>query len=198
MKRIALYGGGFDPVHFGHLNLAIDLMEMHQLQKVYFCPAFCSPHKLDKPPMASSQNRWEMLKLAIDDIPEMVSWDFEIQNETPSYTVKSLEELQKIEKDAEIFLILSEDALFTFKKWKNPEEILKIAQLLVGTRRDSSENLLLDFPEEWKKRIHISKTRILEISSTEIRKRLQEKKYCAHLIPYKTTQYIYQKNLYGA
>jgi nicotinate-nucleotide adenylyltransferase len=163
MKKIGFFGGSFDPIHFGHLHLAIDMLEKHGLDEVLFCPAFCSPFKIDRPPIASGEERLQMLKLVLADIPQFRVTPIEIERHQPSYTVETLRKLPK----AEYRLILTKESAATFTKWKEPEEIKRLAPLLIGERA---------FP----------------ISSSEIRERLKKKLYCGHLVPEKALAYIQQ------
>ena len=199
MKRIAFFGGGFDPIHLGHISLAMDMKETHRLDEIYFCPAFCSPHKKDHPPVASAEDRFQMLRLAISGIEGFFAWDWEIQKKGLSYTIDTLLELQKKEK-GKLHIILSEDALFRFDQWKDPGKIIEIAQPLVGMRFGFDKDLPPHFQENWIQifRKGLTNTRTLEISSTEIRKRLKAKSFCGYLLPAKVLDYIHKNRLYFA
>lgn len=91
-KRIGIFGGSFDPIHFGHLNLAIELMESHHLDEVWCIPAPQSPHKMEQPPV-SFLHRKAMLALAIRDIPQFQLKDLEGHRPPPSYTVDTVKEI---------------------------------------------------------------------------------------------------------
>jgi len=191
MKNIAFFGGSFDPIHFGHINLAIQILETLKLDKILFCPANITPFKIKNPPIANGVDRFEMLKVAIQDYKNFEITDFEIKNECISYTIDTLME---IENSDNLRLIITEEALVNFHKWKDYKNILKIAPLIVGVRNKflnefKSENFTLSNK-------NFVKTNIFEISSTEIRKRLKNHKICSHLIPTKTLDYIYKRKLY--
>src|ERR1700741_3811719 len=98
MANIGIYGGTFDPIHLGHLNLAIDMLEKRNLDEIWFCPAWISPHKLAKEPAAAAHHRLAMLQLAIAGIPQFRILDVEIQRQGPAYTVDTLRELIEQEK----------------------------------------------------------------------------------------------------
>jgi len=191
-RHIGLYGGTFDPVHFGHLNLAIEMYEKNNLDEVLFCPNFISPLKIDTPPIASAVHRLNMAKLAISDISYFSIYDEEIKRQGVSYTIDTLRALQKKYFDATISLIVAQDALSEFSKWKDYKEILKIAPLLIGTRGS------FDLSEELKKDVNknLILTRHLDISSTDIRDRLKKGLYCGHLVPLKVLDYIKHNSLY--
>lgn len=187
-KTIGFFGGSFDPVHFGHLNLAVQLFEQFHLNEVLFCPAFCSPFKMDAPPIASPHHRLAMLRLCLEDFPQFKETSIEIERKGPSYTIDTIRALN--EKDQRIHLLLSEDAAAGLDSWKEAKELLRIAPPLIGIR--SSDSSL-----KGKFKRHTAPMRIMEISSTEIRDRLKKNLCCAHLVPLKALDYIRTHNLYS-
>jgi nicotinate-nucleotide adenylyltransferase len=92
-KKVGVFGGSFDPVHFGHLNLAVSLMEMCALNEVLFVPVSLSPFKGNMPPAASAEQRREMLKLAILPIKECLILDWEMHGQGPAYTIDTVRRL---------------------------------------------------------------------------------------------------------
>ena len=190
-KNIGFFGGTFDPIHIGHLNLAIEILEKAKLDKIIFCPAYVSPFKTQNRPKASSQDRLEMVKIAIKDIKEFEVFDFEIKNQGISYTIDTLE---KLKNGANLKLIITEDSLQAFHQWKDYKNILQIAELLVGVKNKflnafTSENFTLNSQ-------NFVQTNIFEISSTYIRERLKNRVYSAHLMPKEVLDYIYKRELY--
>lgn len=195
MKTIGFFGGTFDPIHFGHIHLAIQLMEAQKLDEVLFCPAYCSPLKTDSPPFASPHHRLQMVKLAIQDIPHFHLTSYEADREVPSYTVDTLKHLQGENGDTVHFrLILSEEAAERLEEWKDFRQLLKIAPPLIGTR--SACHLKTHLAGVLK--AGYTQTQRFEISSTEIRRRLKLGLYCGHLLPDKTLDYIQAHRLYSA
>jgi nicotinate-nucleotide adenylyltransferase len=169
MKKIGLLGGSFDPIHFGHLHLAIRMLEHHGLDEILFCPAFCTPFKVNNPPVASVEDRLEMLQLALEEVPQCKITTVEIERKGTSFTVDTLRVLKR--PDVQYHLILTNESFESFSSWKEPCEIKKLAILLIGPR---------SFP----------------ISSTEIRARFKKRLYCGHLIPAKALDYINKNQLY--
>lgn len=169
MKTIGFFGGSFDPIHFGHISLAIHLLETYHLDEILFTPAFCSPFKMESPPVASPHHRLKMLEAALD-FPRFKICTLEIDRKGPSYTIDTLRELQK--EGTKIRLLLSDEASLYLEKWKEAAELVKIAPPLVGPRE-------------------------IKISSTDIRNRLKKKLYCGHLIPAKALDYIFLNGLYS-
>jgi nicotinate-nucleotide adenylyltransferase len=190
MKKTAFFGGTFDPIHFGHINLAIQIKEKAGFDAVLFCPANISPHKTDSPPLASSKDRLDMVELAIKDIEGFSICDLEVKRDGPSYTIDTL---KKLKKDGVLNLILTEDSLLQFHLWKNFSEIINIAPPVVGVRYSFKVNPNNNFKIPGKNFI---KTTVMEISSTEIRERVKNKLYCGHLISQEVLDYIYKHNLY--
>lgn len=182
--NIGVFGGTFDPVHFGHLQLALSLFEQGGLDEIFWIPAKINPLKTVHP--VSPNHRLQMLKLALGDLPSFKILDMELSREGPSYTIDTLKILKKEYPNASFRLILGDDTLLQFPKWKSPDEIVKIAPPLVGTR--SYE----DTPTPFQK----IRTPFLEISATDIRERLSRGLYCGHLIPTKVLDYITLNGLY--
>lgn len=189
-KTIGLFGGSFDPIHFGHINLAIQLMEIHRLDEVIWMPAHCSPFKTSAPPHASPKDRLAMLKAALEGIPQFRILPLELERHGPSYTIDTVRALSS--ENASLRLLLSEEAAAHFSQWKEADELLRLAPPLIGGRRAGDPPRLPDAL-----RPAFTPTRILEISSTEVRERLKKKLYCGHLIPAKALDYIHLHHLYS-
>lgn len=198
MKKIGIYGGSFDPIHLGHLNLATEIMEAHHLDEVLFCPAASNPLKKQEA-YASSFHRLNMLKLAIEHEHRFLVTDIEIERQGASYTIETLKQVKTLLGDNQLFLILGEDAARTFHQWHQPEEIIQLATLLVGCRHKNSGE---QKPFQGSSTIinaitrGLTPTRVMEISATDIRQRLSEKKNCYHLLPMKVMDYIINHDLY--
>jgi len=190
MREIGFFGGSFDPIHFGHINLALQMLEIHGLAEVLFCPAFCSPFKSENPPIASPRDRLAMLKLALAKIPQFRIISLEIDRGGSSYTVDTIRKLEK--EGDQLRLILSADAAVHFNRWKEPEALMHLAPPLIGVRKGVA---IEDLPEKLKK--GLTPTKIMEISSTEVRERLKKKLYCGHLVPGKALDYIRIHGLYS-
>lgn len=200
-KNVGFFGGSFDPIHFGHLNLVIEMQEIYGLDEIWLCPARLNPHK--KSEGISAKHRLQMLKLAIEPLPGFRVIDIELKRAGPSYTVDTLKELiakeSKKRRPANINLILGDDILSSFSHWRNPEEIVKLVPLLVGSRYLTELPQLLDCSPTVAAAIEkgLTPTRVLEISSTEIRERAAEGKTIYHLVPAKVMDYIYANQIYS-
>lgn len=191
-KTIGVFGGSFDPVHFGHINLAMQLFEIHHLDEVLFCPVFCSPFKMNSPPIASPQDRLAMLHLALEGIPQFKVTTLEIDRKGPSFAIDTLRSLQS--EGVQLRLLLSEEVAAHLDMWKDVEELVRLAPPLIGSRTSS----LSHRPFSRFVKRGITKTKTFEISSSEIRQRLKEGLYCGHLLSEKVLDYIRKKRIYIA
>ena len=200
-KKIGLFGGTFDPIHVGHLNLAFELMEKKELDQVWFIPAQVNPFKTEAPPQAMG-HRLEMVQLAIQGIPEFHLKDLEKERPPPSYTIDTLKAF--IAEEAykptphQFYLLLGEDAIPSFHSWHLSEEIVKLVPLLIGSRSLMGGYDLNPFPFLIRKAIEdgLIETRLMDISGTDIRKRLAQNLYCGHLVPFTVLDYVKKYQLY--
>jgi len=184
-KIIGFFGGSFDPIHFGHIHLALELSEKYQLDEVLFCPAFCSPFKSHFTPNASPDDRLAMVRLAIEEIPLFKVTSIELDRKGPSFTIDTLKALAS--EKVQFRLLLSEESAAHLDQWKDYHELILLAPPLIGRR--SKE----DSPSQG-----ITQMKVLEISSTEVRQRLEKGLYCGHLVPAKVLAYIQLHGLYNA
>jgi nicotinate-nucleotide adenylyltransferase len=193
-KKVGILGGSFDPIHFGHLNLAISMMEACVLDEVLFVPAFLSPFKQNAPPVASAEHRKEMLKLATDPVKTFRILDWELQSKGPTFTIDTVHKLSS-DPSLQLHLILGEDHMASFHRWKEAEDLIRLASPLIGTReRGDLSQLSVRFQDM----LHNRRVKIphFEISSTDVRSRLSQKKYCGHLVPSAVLDYIDKHHLY--
>lgn len=190
MKKIGIYGGTFDPIHFGHLITAQSVLEIRKLDKILFIPSFISPLKTDRI-SSSPRDRINMLKLAIKDIPHLDYTDMEIKKKNISYTIETIKELRKTYKNIE--LIIGYDNLLVFDKWKNPDELLKLVTLIVLRRKVDNEK---NHRNKYFKHAIFVDTPLVDIRGTDIRKRVRSGKSINFLVPQKVMAYIYKQNLY--
>jgi len=197
-KRIGLLGGTFDPLHFGHINLGIEMQEKHQLDEILVCPAASSPFKQAQAPVADSEMRLQMARLGIEGIPGWRLLDWEIKRKGPSYTIDTVREiLEEGEKNKEkiaLFLLLGEDIMAKLDEWKEVDQLLALAPPLIGVRAGFPKGL----PLSLEKICHqgMTHTRLFDVSSTLVRERLKRRLYCGHLIPAKILDFIYHHQLY--
>src|SRR3979411_2134552 len=127
--RIGVFGGTFDPPHVGHLLLAADAREALTLDRLIFIPVWAQPFKVGTPPVASPQDRLEMVRLAVADDANYAVDDAEINRKGLSYTVDTREHLAERFKGAQLFLLMGQDTLAGFPNWRNPERVRELATL---------------------------------------------------------------------
>ena len=200
-KSIGFFGGSFDPIHAGHIHLALSMLEIYGLDQVLFCPAFISPFKLSKKPSASASHRLEMIKKAIEPIPHFSLFDYEHKSEKVSYTIDSLQHLRAMLDEqgllCDLYLILGDDTLIDLHNWKEIDEVLKLARPLIGMREGAVRvPTQLSLQSQARLQEGMTQMPILDISSTLLRKRLKKRLYCGHLVPHDVLQYIYLNQLY--
>jgi nicotinate-nucleotide adenylyltransferase len=133
LKRIAVLGGTFDPVHNGHLTVARALADQFGLDQFVFLPAFHAPHKPDRNP-TSAYHRYAMLAIASREDPKIVISTLELEKQTKRYTVETLPELQMIYDDSKLFFVMGADSWMDIRTWKEWETVLKISDHIVVSR----------------------------------------------------------------
>jgi nicotinate-nucleotide adenylyltransferase len=199
--RLGIFGGSFNPVHYGHLLLAETCREQARLDQVWFVPNFLSPLKQDQPP-APPKQRLEMLQLAIGGHEAFHLSTIELDRGGVSYTVDTLAEITKQRPDAELFFLLGADSLVDFPRWREPQRICELATPLVVRRHGSPEphyemlapllppvrlatvrQLTVDMP-------------IIELSSTDLRRRAAAGQSLRYRTPRAVEKYIETHGLY--
>lgn len=196
-KQVGVFGGTFDPIHHGHLHLAVELSEARSLDEVWFVPAWISPHKQMTAPTAAV-HRLEMARLAVQAYPNFRVLDLEIQRQGASYTVETLRQLKKDFPCVDFSLILGGDCVGSLARWKAAEELPHLASLIIGARKPEGVDWEA-LPEGGLReavRSGITPIPILDIEATRLRKRLSMQQCCHHLIPSKVLDYIVSNDLY--
>ncbi len=136
--RIGLFGGTFDPVHFGHLRAALEVKEGFGLARVFLIPAAAPPHKA-REGVAPAGDRLRMVELAVDGEPGLMPSDVEIRREGPSYTIDTVTHFQReFAGVAEVFLIVGLDAFLEIDTWKSFRELLALVPVIVISRPDAA------------------------------------------------------------
>ena len=190
--RIGVFGGTFDPPHVGHLLLAADAREALQLDRLIFIPAGTQPFKLGTPPVASGQDRLEMVRLAVADDANYAVDDAELNRRGLSYTVDTLEHLAERFKGAQLFLLMGQDALAGFPQWRNPVRIRELATL-AAMERSGTPGPRSEVAAEG---VVTVSTRWVDVSSTEIRERRRAKKSIKGFVPESVERFIEARGLY--
>ena len=188
MRAVGLFGGTFDPIHIGHLITAQSVLEIRNLSKILFMPAFVSPLKVDYI-SASSEDRTKMVELAIKDNPNFELDKYEINKARISFTIDTLKDLKK--KYSAIELIIGYDNFLVFDKWKKSDEILELAKVVVLQRRVEEYTL-----SKSDNRFVFVDNPTIDLNSTDIRERIRKKMNVEFLLPPLVKEYINHNNLY--
>lgn len=184
--KILVFGGTYDPIHIGHLLSAESLCEILEPDLVLFVPSSVSPHKNSV--QTSFEIRFRMLELALESFPKFQPSNIEQTLGGISYTYRTLEKLHEDYPKAKLFWAIGEDNAKSFDKWKNPDKILELAEVIVMSRSNSSKSQ--------NENLKFYKTRLVDVSSTEIRERISKGKSIRFLVPEKVEKFIQQKGLY--
>ncbi len=190
--KIGLFGGTFNPVHKGHVNLVKNFKDKLSLDKVLVIPTAVPPHKQAES-LVSSEDRLSMCRLAFGTLAEVS--DVEISRGGRSYTVETLEELKKIYKDDDLYFLVGSDMLLSFKRWYRWGDILTMCTLC-ATDRDN-EKTCLDADAEFFSKIIFCDFPKTVVSSSEVREKLVSGKDVSHLVPEEVEKYIREKGLYN-
>lgn len=190
--KIGLYFGTFNPIHVGHLIIANHMAEHSDLDQVWMIVTPHNPLK-KKSSLLDDHHRLQMVFLATEDFPKIKPSDIEFKLPQPNYTVNTLVHLEEKYPNHEFSLIMGEDNLKSFHKWKNYEAILEHHNIYVYPRISSeAENLeLKNHPK-----IHLIDAPVVEISSTSIRENVKKGKNVQPLLPNKVWDYIDHNNFY--
>src|ERR1041384_2841507 len=173
-RRIALYGGTFDPVHLGHVEVARKVLELFEIEKVLFVPAQMAPHKIGRL-VTEPIHRYAMLALATQNDPELVISTFELDAPDRRYTVDTVAEFQRmLGDDTELFFIMGADSWSEITTWREWERLLKMTNHIVVTRPGYE---VAPAPEGLGDRIFFTDAVMKDISATQIRRVASEKHY---------------------
>ena len=190
MQRIGILGGTFNPIHLGHLVMAQEVFEKLKLDKIVFVPANCPPHK-NSQNILPARDRCAMVRLAIRGNAAFVISDCEIKRAGKSYSIDTVECLrQQFPVGSKVFFIIGEDHLPTLPTWKNINQLCKFVSFVAvnrpggGTRKKSTiKTKFISMPS-------------LDISSSDIRKRIAKGQTVRYLLPYQVFEYIKKYKLY--
>lgn len=194
--RIALYGGTFDPVHIGHLEIARRVSRVFEIDKVVFIPAQVAPHKVGRP-VTEPIHRYAMLALATQADPRLVVSTFELDAPDRRYTVDTVEHFQRELGDSnELFFIMGADSWSEITTWRDWERLLTMINHIVVTRPgfESSKSHVGELGE----RVVFTDDVMLDISATNIRRMASEGRYedLAGLLPGPVLEYIRKYQIY--
>ncbi|RPD97530.1 nicotinate-nucleotide adenylyltransferase [Aureibaculum marinum] len=191
--KIGLYFGTFNPIHIGHLIIANHMVEFSDLEEVWFVITPHSPFK-KKSSLLGDNHRYQLVQIATEDYRRLKPSTIEFRLPQPNYTINTLVHLEEKYPQHQFNLIMGEDNLASFHKWKNYEVILEEYDIYVYPRIYNGEKPKSQFDNHPK--VHQVDAPIMEISSTFIRKAIADKKNIEPLLPNKVWEYIEHMNFY--
>ena len=192
-KKIGIYSGSFNPVHNGHISLAKYLLDSDIVDEVWIVVSPLNPLKTTSDELIADELRLQMAKIAFEGIRDTKVSDVEFRLPRPSYTIDTLNYLQKQYPDYQFFLLIGEDNMAVFDKWKNYQEILRKYTVLVYPRHadtNSSDNMLRHT------NIHKIDAPYIDISSTDIRHRIRQHLPLTDVLPKSVIDFIKSNGLY--
>jgi nicotinate-nucleotide adenylyltransferase len=188
-NKLGILGGLFDPIHYGHLSLSSHARLQLKLEKVLFVPSYYPPHRREISPY---KHRLRMTRIAVENEKYFEASDLESNIKGLSYTVNTLERIKDIYPEYELYFIIGSDNLEKMEEWHKPELIFELAHVVMGER--PGEDSTADSP--FRDRILKIEMEPVDISSTEIREMVREKKSIDGLVPPKVAEYIVRNKLY--
>lgn len=219
--RIGLFGGTFNPIHFGHLRAALEVKEAFSLDTLYIIPSAIPPHK-NNIGLVKAIDRLEMIRLAVSDYRGFVVSDIELKRAGPSFTIDTVNHYKStFPQDTRFHLIMGSDAFLEIDTWKSYSDLLRLISFIIMVRPNGKWNTvskLRQVLEEFlkdriskgyvfsasrsgyfhanKQPIYISNVTLIDISSSAIRKLINSGRSIQYLVPEKVEKYITSKGLY--
>ena len=220
--RIGLFGGTFNPIHYGHLRAAKEVCEGFHLQTLYFIPSALPPHK-DTQDVASAADRLEMTRIAVSGDPEFIPSDVELKRPGLSYTIDTVKYFKKsLNIKTDFFLVMGIDAFLEIDTWKSFKQLFRMIPMIVMTRpplqAESHSTGRKDMTAFIRKKIsdayrfsagdggyhcdgyqpvYLFNISMLDISATKIRKRVQQGQSIRFLVPERVENYIHERGIYA-
>lgn len=192
MKKVGLFFGSFNPIHIGHLIIANYLVENNNLNELWFIVSPQNPFK-EKKTLLQENQRLDMVERALKNYPKMRASNVEFSLPRPSYTIDTLTYLKEKYPNLQFTLIMGEDILETFHKWKNAERLVANHPILVYPRIFENRNTEKYYQHP---NISIVKAPIIEISATEIRAMIKTGKNVRPMLPPEVFEYLDGSSLY--
>jgi len=189
-ERIGLFGGTFDPIHLGHTIIAEWMLHNLNLEKVYFIPNYIHPFQ-KRNNITPNDMRFQMLSLALKNYPKFEISTFEIDGDNTSYAIDTIIYFKELYPGNDLFYIIGKDNISDFHKWKEPEEIFRLAEVVVFNRKEVSQAQTV-----YSKKFVYTDSPIIEISSSFIRKSIKTNKPFQSLLHPSVYEFIRKDDLY--
>ena len=197
--RLGILGGTFDPVHRGHIDLALEARREASLDQVLLMPAYIQPFKQDRK-TASPEARKAMLDLAVDGLSGLAVSTYELMRGQVSYTYDTIDALRTQEPDKDFFFIMGSDSYFRLESWYKGIDLLQAVSYIVGARAGDQRERIREKAREYRKKYGaktlLLKKDLIKVSSTDIRTRIREGRSVRGLVDTRVEAYIYEQGLY--
>ncbi|MDU1400102.1 MAG: nicotinate-nucleotide adenylyltransferase [Finegoldia magna] len=197
MIKVGIMGGTFDPIHIGHLILAMEAINYKNLDEVWFIPTGNPNFKQDKN-VTDKQKRFEMVKIATQDNKKFNVCDYEINKNGVTYSWETMKYLRE-NYDYDFYFIMGEDSLMSVETWENAEDFLKNTKILACIRRQEEMSKLDVKIDDLKSKGYFTEkipTSFIDISSTKIREKVQTNQDFRYFVPNQVFEYIVRNKLY--
>jgi nicotinate-nucleotide adenylyltransferase len=189
--KTGLFFGSFNPIHIGHLIVASTIYEFSDLNEIWFVVSPQNPHKRNSKSLIHEFDRMDMVELAIEGHPHFRATDIEFRMKKPNYTIDTLAYLKDRYPSHDFVLIVGEDNLASFVRWKNHGLILENYGLIVYPRPDSKKSDIMEHPN-----VKLIEAPRMDISASFVRRCIRENKSIRYLVPEKVHQFITDRKLY--
>jgi nicotinate-nucleotide adenylyltransferase len=211
--RVGLFGGSFNPIHFGHLRAAEEVREALALDLIYFVPAASPPHKIEGE-LAPGEHRLQMVRLATKGNRHFMTSDVEIRRTGRSYSIETIRHyLTTLRQPASLYLMMGADQFAELETWKDPDELTRLCNIAVHTRLMSREQTQprvsfaaikrFGYTQKEDHYVHPAgptlsfvDTTFFPISATEIRRKIQRNESINYLLPGDVMDYVQRHQLY--
>lgn len=198
--KIGIMGGTFDPIHSGHLMLGCFARDLFALDEIWFMPNGTPPHKVSDSIESRTKHRVEMVKRGISNEKNFVLQLYEVENQEVNYSYLTMEHFREIYPEHEFYFIIGADSLFNIEKWKCPERLLKSCVILAayrdGKNKQEMDEQIAYLNQKYEANIHLLNTPNVDISSSEIRKKLNLHEDVSDVMPTCVYEYILENQLY--
>jgi nicotinate-nucleotide adenylyltransferase len=209
IEPFALFGGTFDPVHYGHLRCADEAREKLGLKNLYLLPAGTPPHRAC--PQTTTRQRLDMLKLAQTEFPALRIDERETRREGPSYMVETLQELRAEFPQNPLLLLIGQDAANLLHTWFHWQQLFSLAHIVILTRPSITIEYRQDVAEQIQRRLHVDPQKLLcsqaggvlqlevasiDVSATKIKELIRQGRPLGSMMPAAVIDYINENRLY--
>lgn len=199
MQKIAILGGTFNPIHNGHIRLALSCHRELNFDKILVIPTNVPPHK-ETENLCSNWDRFEMCRLAVKEMPLFEVSDIEYRIGGRSYTVNTLRALRREYPDASFYLLVGSDMFFTFRQWRSYRDILSGCTLVGASRNFEEHQKMLDVCASFQREgfdAVVIQNDVYVLSSTDLRRLMQEHKDISAYVCPDVLRYIREHSLFG-